>query len=187
VVRVAERFADGQASDEELRAAEGDFTWAEWEASSSDNPYLAALATEAVTQVARESDASYAARTQQAIPDWPEQAYQAAACASNQVAHTTPLDRRQEQWDMQVRFLRCIFGNPFRPGALGPAWLSWNGGTVPNLAKAIYDDRRYDLLPVLADALEEAGCGDADLLAHCRGPGQHVRGCWVLDLLLGKE
>jgi hypothetical protein len=67
-----------------------------------------------------------------------------------------------------------------------PVWLCWHGGTIPKLAQAIYDERAFDRLPVLADALEEAGCTDADLLGHLRGPGPHVRGCWALDLLLGK-
>ena len=65
-------------------------------------------------------------------------------------------------------------------------WLAWRDGTILKLAQAIYDDRAFDRLPVLADALEEAGCHDADILAHCRAPGPHVRGCWVVDLLLGK-
>jgi hypothetical protein len=55
------------------------------------------------------------------------------------------------------------------------------------MAQAIYNDRRFSDLPILADALEEAGCTDPDILTHCRGPGPHVRGCWVIDLLLGKE
>ena len=84
--------------------------------------------------------------------------------------------------------IRCLFGNPFRPvPALNPDWLSWNGGTVPRLATAIYDEPAFGRLPVLADALEDAGCTDADILEHCRGPGPHVRGCWVVDLLLGRE
>ncbi len=83
--------------------------------------------------------------------------------------------------------LRCIFGNPFRPAAVDPAWLHWNSGTVLRLATAIYHDCAFERLPVLADALEEAGCTDAAILDHCRGPGPHVRGCWVVDLLLGKE
>jgi hypothetical protein len=58
---------------------------------------------------------------------------------------------------------------------------------VVKLAQAVYDERAYDRLPVLADALEDAGCHDADILTHCRGPGPHVRGCWLIDLLLGKE
>jgi hypothetical protein len=71
--------------------------------------------------------------------------------------------------------------------AVGPSWLAWNDGTVVKLAQGIYDDRAFDRLPVLADALEEAGCDDADILDHCRRPGEHVRGCWVVDLLLGKK
>jgi hypothetical protein len=62
-----------------------------------------------------------------------------------------------------------------------------NEGTVPQIAQAIYTDRAFDRLPVLADALEDAGCADASILDHCRQPGEHVRGCWVLDLLLGKK
>jgi hypothetical protein len=84
--------------------------------------------------------------------------------------------------------MRDIFGpTPFRPVTVDPCWLTWNGGTVPNLAQVIYDERRFQDLPVLADALEEAGCDNADILAHCRQPGEHVRGCWVVDLLLGRE
>ncbi len=75
----------------------------------------------------------------------------------------------------------------FRPINLKPAWLTWNGGIIAKLAQSIYDERAFDRLPVLADALEEAGCTNADMLSHCRGPGPHVRGCWVVDLLLGKE
>jgi hypothetical protein len=81
----------------------------------------------------------------------------------------------------------CLFGNPFRPITIDPAWVAWHDGTVRKLAQAIYDERRFDDLPILADALEEAGCDNADILAHCRQPGEHVRGCWVVDLLLGKE
>jgi hypothetical protein len=79
--------------------------------------------------------------------------------------------------------LRDIFGNPFRPVSVEPHWLT---PTVRNLAAAIYAGRAFDRLPVLADALEDAGCDNADVLTHCRGPGPHVRGCWVVDLLLGK-
>jgi hypothetical protein len=84
-------------------------------------------------------------------------------------------------------FLRDIFGNPFRKAAVEPAWLAWSGGTVVRLAAAVYADRRFRDLPVLADALEEAGCTDAAILGHLREQGAvHVRGCHVLDLLLGK-
>jgi len=84
----------------------------------------------------------------------------------------------------QAALLREIVGNPFLPVPLDPAWLT---STVQNLAAAIYTDRAFDRLPILADALEDAGCTNADVLGHCRGPGPHVLGCWVVDLLLGKE
>ena len=72
--------------------------------------------------------------------------------------------------------------NPFRPApAVDPRWLSWNDGTVAKLARAVYDERRFADLPILADALEDAGCTDAAVLAHCRSRGEHVRG--VRELL----
>jgi hypothetical protein len=80
--------------------------------------------------------------------------------------------------------LRDIFGNPHRPVTADPAWLTPN---VVSLAQTLYDDRAFNRLPELADALEEAGCTNTDVLAHCRAPGPHVRGCWVVDLVLGKE
>jgi hypothetical protein len=87
-----------------------------------------------------------------------------------------------------VEFLHDIFGLlPFRPVTIAPSSLVWNDGTVVTLAKAIYEGRAFDRLPILADALKEAGCNNADILAHCHQPGEHVRGCWVVDLLLGKE
>jgi hypothetical protein len=86
-----------------------------------------------------------------------------------------------------VPILHDIFGNPFRPGTIDPGWLAWNGAAVLNLARVIYEERAFDRLPILADALEDAGCHVADILQHCRGNGEHVLGCWVLDLLLGKQ
>lgn len=75
-----------------------------------------------------------------------------------------------------------IFGNPFRPVTFDPACLT----TAVKLAQAIYDDRAFDRLPLLAEALEEEGCVNAEVLEHLRAPGVHVRGCWAVDLLLGK-
>ncbi|WP_238602432.1 hypothetical protein [Fimbriiglobus ruber] len=83
----------------------------------------------------------------------------------------------------QAILLRDIF-NPFRAIILDPTWQS---STVLTLASGIYTDRAFDRLPILADALEEAGCDDPDLLNHCRSEGPHARGCWAVDLLLGKE
>jgi hypothetical protein len=88
--------------------------------------------------------------------------------------------------------IRDLFGNPFRPLALDPSWLTWHDATIPALAQSAYDDRHLPSghldnhrLAVLADALTDVGCSDPDILAHCRGPGSHGRGCWVIDLLLG--
>jgi len=80
--------------------------------------------------------------------------------------------------------LRCIFGNPFRPVTFSPAWRS---ETTVSLANGIYEERAFDRLPILADALEEAGCDHTDVLTHCRGLGPHARGCWVVDGVLGKS
>jgi hypothetical protein len=80
--------------------------------------------------------------------------------------------------------LRDIFGIPFRPVTVDPSWLTCD---VVRLAQAIYHDRGFNRLPALVDTLERAGCTNADILAHCREPGPHVWGCWVVDLLLGKE
>ncbi len=83
--------------------------------------------------------------------------------------------------------VREVIGNPFRPPPPpDAAVLAWNGGTVPALARTIYDEWKFNRLPVLADALEEAGYTDAAVLLHCRGAGPHVKGCWVVDSVLGK-
>ena len=84
----------------------------------------------------------------------------------------------------EATFLRDIFGPlPFRAVTLNPGWRTAN---VTALAQAIYDERAFDRMPILADALEDAGCDQTDILNHCRQPGEHVRGCWVVDLVLGK-
>jgi hypothetical protein len=93
-------------------------------------------------------------------------------------------------------WLRDIFGPLlFRKVRLDPAWLAWNGGAVRKLAEAAYAERSLPAgtleshrLAVLADALEEAGCASEEILLHCRQQERkHVRGCWVMDLLLGKS
>jgi hypothetical protein len=79
--------------------------------------------------------------------------------------------------------VRDIFGNPFRPVTLDP---SWRTSTVLALARRLYDSRDFSAMPILSDALMDAGCDHPDVLGHCRGGGPHVRGCWVVDLVLGK-
>ena len=81
--------------------------------------------------------------------------------------------------------IRDIFGNPFRPATVDPVWLTSN---VVALAEGIYAERAFDRMPILADALQDAGCDRDDILAHCRDTSlTHGRGCWVVDLLLGKK
>ena len=85
----------------------------------------------------------------------------------------------------QANLLRDIFGNPFRSVDFNPAWRT---SDVLLLAQGIYDDRAFDRMPILADALQDAGCDNDDILNHCRDTNQvHVRGCWVVDLVLGKK
>jgi hypothetical protein len=84
----------------------------------------------------------------------------------------------------QAVFVQDIFGNPFRPVTLDPVWLT---STVTALARGMYESRDFSGMPILADALQDAGCDSADILDHCRDPKQvHARGCWVVDLVLGK-
>jgi hypothetical protein len=86
---------------------------------------------------------------------------------------------RSQSW-----LLREIVPNPFRPVAFDPRWRT---ADVTALARGIYEDRAFDRLPLLADALMDAGCDHEDILAHCRSEGPHVRGCWVVDLALDKK
>jgi hypothetical protein len=79
---------------------------------------------------------------------------------------------------------RDIFGNPFRPVTFDPSWLT---SAVLALASGIFNDRAFDRMPILADALQDADCENEDILNHCRGDEPHVKGCWVVDLLLGKK
>jgi hypothetical protein len=87
------------------------------------------------------------------------------------------------EWTAQAHLAHDIFGNPFRPVKVEPAWQTAN---VVGIAQGIYDQRAFDRMPILADALEEAGCTNANVLNHCRQQGVHGRGCWVVDLLLEK-
>jgi hypothetical protein len=110
-------------------------------------------------------------------------AYQAAEMAS---FNTSAEGADLPEINKQVKFVRCIFGSlPFHSIVLESARLS---ATVTSLAAGIYQERAFDRLPILADALEDAGCDNQDVLSHLRGGGvDHVRGCWPVDLLLAKE
>ena len=89
-----------------------------------------------------------------------------------------------DEWRTQSRLLHDVFGNPFRTVSADPSWLT---SDVLALATGIYQDRAFDRMPIFADALQDAGCDNDDILNHCRQPGEHVRGCWVVDLVLGKS
>jgi hypothetical protein len=83
-----------------------------------------------------------------------------------------------------AHLLRCVVGNPFRSTAIDPSWLT---STVLALSSQMYASRDFYPMPILADALQDAGCDNEDILSHCRLPGEHVRGCWVVDLLTGRK
>ncbi len=83
-----------------------------------------------------------------------------------------------------MAILRCVFGNPFRKVKFDKRWRT---DTAVSLATQMYESRDFSAMPILADALQDAGCESEDILSHCRGEEPHVRGCWVVDLVLGKE
>ena len=99
-----------------------------------------------------------------------------------------PPDQEDERANAERRthcdLIRELFGNPFCPVAFPP---SWRTDTAITLARQMYDAREFSAMPILADALQDAGCDNDDVLNHCRAPGVHVRGCWVVDLVLGKS
>lgn len=106
-----------------------------------------------------------------------------AAYYAARAANGSGPEERRAQCDL----LRDAFSNPFRPLALNPAWLRWHDGCVVSMARAIYEERRFEEMPILADALEEAGCDDEEILWHCREEPEHARGCWLLDAILGRK
>jgi hypothetical protein len=95
-----------------------------------------------------------------------------------------PGGRPQDTHTVVIALIREIVGNPFRPVAVNLSWLT---STALALAGQMYESRDFSAMPILADALMDAGCDNEDILNHCRHSGTHVRGCWVIDLLLGKE
>jgi hypothetical protein len=111
-----------------------------------------------------------------------------SSIAVHAIAATAGLADGAGEQHEQVRLMRDIAGPfPFRPVTVDQSWLRRNDGTVVKLAQAIYEERAFDRLPILADAVMDAGCNNDDILSHCRSEGPHVRGCWVVDLLLGQE
>jgi hypothetical protein len=94
------------------------------------------------------------------------------------------LDDVTEEQRLQAELLRCVAGNPFRQSSFQP---DWRTETAVAIAARMYESKDFSAMPVLADAIEEAGCPDRGMFTHCREPGQHTRGCWVVDLVLGKS
>jgi hypothetical protein len=132
------------------------------------------------------SDAVYATTCAGVGWDIAEMAAQRAAAA---VAAGAPKGQtrpaRVAEVSAQLALLRDVFGNPFRTIAVDPAWRTPD---VVALAAGIYEERAFDRMPILADALQDAGCDSDDILNHLRDPhAAHVRGCWALDLILGKS
>jgi hypothetical protein len=167
-IEVAERKADGLADKDEMQKAR-----------------KAAALVPRVRQKLRGTPAEWAASAAHFLlnpcaADFSQTAAIRASIARAESGATT----RETEDRVQFELLRDVFGNPFRPLTFHP---SWRTSAVVALAQASYDERTFDRLPILADALEEAGCTNSDILAHCRGTGPHARGCWVVDLVLGKK
>jgi hypothetical protein len=174
-VAASERYADGDASPDELESAFRAALQA-YETNLNRAPEAAWLAAHPLTRGLADSTACAAA-------------IQARLRRKGSAPNST------DEEICQADLVRDILGPlPFREVRINPAWLAWNGGSVVKLAEAAYEHRDMPSgtldnarLGVLADALEDAGCSDPDLLGHLRGPGFHVRGCFALDAILGKE
>ncbi|MDB5312003.1 MAG: hypothetical protein JWO38_6205 [Gemmataceae bacterium] len=168
-VGVAERLADGRATRDEVKEAEGHArrTMTSVPANAGYN------ATCAV--VIALSHASYHGAFLQLAAD--------TADIAGYAVEPTGGQGKSAEHAAQAVLLRDISGNPFHPMTADPSWLT---SAAISLAQGIYADRAFDRFPILADALQDAGCDHPDILAHCRSDGPHVRGCWVVDLVLGR-
>ena len=194
VVELAERHADGLLDEEEFREAAQSASAALARASDqvrADWGYQAvSLACHAAARAGVKrvhvGDAYLALEeTASAVGEGTQPSRRGEACSE---AHQAAYGVERLA---QSLLLRDIIGNPFRPVAIDPAWLTPN---VVDIARTIYQDRELPSgvlnrvrLAILADALMDAGCDNSDILDHCRSSGPHVRGCWVIDLILGKE
>jgi hypothetical protein len=94
-----------------------------------------------------------------------------------------PAEARRDRCEV----IRDIFGNPFHSPNLDRSWYEAEGASLPPLVRSIYSERRFEAVPEVADLLEKTGCRNGDIIAHCKQPSEHVRGCWVLDLLLDQS
>jgi hypothetical protein len=191
-VEVAERYLEGEATREELRKVDYEVEGAAFNLDYNGNPRDIRLWVQAARAISKNKLRAML-HPVEAVSR--ELLTKAAYFVDFAVVYPGMKEKNPWAGDMiwagcdpflSAPLLREMFGNPFHPSGIDPSWLSWNGGTVVHLAQGIYDERAFDRLPILADALEDAGCPDVGILAHCRGPGPHARGCWVVDLLLGK-
>lgn len=169
-VEFAELYADGGVNRVTLLEARDEARQAKQLRSHSDP---VGLATSAAFDATRDTGRSAAENC--------------LAEASRAVSEVDTNHCDETELQKQADLLRDIVGNPFHPVALDPLLLAWDSGLIPKLAHGVYDDRAFDRLPIIADALEEAGCTDADILSHLRSGGAHVRGCWVIDPLTGRS
>ncbi len=168
---LAERFAEALAGERELDAAH-DLATDAFDEFNDVREHAAEAVQSACERVPLHEGASHAA--------W-------SAIQLVYVGVPRPLMKatRRLTWRHECRWLRDLFGPlPFRPVPFDPAWRT---RTAVFIARVIYEDCDFGLLPVLADALEDSGCENIDILNHCRRHGEHVRGCWVVDLLLEKQ
>jgi hypothetical protein len=176
-VEVAEQFADGEVALEDLRAA--------WEA--------ATMAAKATIRGMRQSEGEAKVAIQKVARAAWEAAWGAKQMPGFVVKEGGSLVKKG--WAEQAPRFHDIFGNPFRLSPPLPhAVLTWNDRTIPRIAEGIYEERRMPegtldtgRLAILHDALLDAGCDNEDLLTHLLSRGPHVRGCWPVDLILGKE
>jgi hypothetical protein len=159
-VEIAERYAEGNASREELVRM-----WESCQLTVSCNSICAPQASWAAVQAPFEAAMRLGFRAEAQMKD----------------GYKKTLDAESRT---QASLIRDIFGNPFRPVSFSTQWRT---STAVALAQQMYDSRDFSAMPILADALQDAGCDNADVLGHCRGPGPHVRGCWVVDLVLDKK
>ncbi len=166
VVVIAEAFADGRVGRRKLAEA-----WREARPATAPGHALQAL--QALQVAAYSGRIPLAFRVREG----------ARSCAEAVVEATRNVGAWGPERAAQAALVHDIFGNLFRTPSADPAWLRWREGMVAHMVQGIYDEHRFGDLPILADALEEAGCADSEILGHCRGPGPHARGCWVLDLL----
>jgi hypothetical protein len=183
-VEVAERYADGSATRAELAAAYADALAAWWDGHAP----LRVAARCSAAEVVPVSDLVGASACEPAaccdlLRDLLGDPFRPVAIWQDLPCPACRGTGREDPFSAEP-CPRCEGG---RRAWVAPAWYQWNGGAVPRIAAAIYAGRRFGDMPVLADALEEAGCDNRAVLAHCRTPAGHVRGCWLLDLLLRKE